>query len=179
MRGQLKDLTATLDGKKIVSIITPENIAGLFDELKDKPIEFEIKAVRRKRSLSANAYAWVLIDKIAKKMSIKKTEVYRNAIKEIGGVSLDTLFPTNEIEEWRDAWCGRGIGWMADILRDSTIPGYTAVRLYKGSSAYDTHQMSRLIDALVQDAEALGIDTKPQEEIDAMLQQWYQLEGKK
>ena len=46
------------------------------------------------------------------------------------------------------------------------------MNLYYGSSSFNTKQMSRLIDGVVQDCKACGIETKPQQEIDSLLKEW-------
>ena len=48
---------------------------------KGKEWAVEFKQVRRKRSLSANAYAWVLMDKLAQKLGTTKTAVYREHVR--------------------------------------------------------------------------------------------------
>ena len=50
------------------------------------------------------------------------------------------------------------------------------VILYYGSSTFDTRQMSRLIDNLIQDAKAVGIETMPPDKLAALLGEW---EGKR
>ena len=52
---------------------------------KDRLYDLEIKEHRKKRSLDANAYAWVLINKIADALRITPKEIYRQAIQNIGG----------------------------------------------------------------------------------------------
>lgn len=54
-----------------------------------KPIKYalEIKEYRERRSLDANAYCWVLLDKLSAVMGKPKTEIYRDYIREIGGNS--------------------------------------------------------------------------------------------
>lgn len=60
----------------------------IVDDLKDKDkLSVEIKPYRPKRSLDANAYFFVLADKLASKLHITKEDVYREAIRDIGGVS--------------------------------------------------------------------------------------------
>lgn len=49
---------------------------------------------------------------------------------------------------------------------------YDAVCLYYGSSTYDRAEMARLLDDLIEDAEALGIETKSPEEVDRLLSLW-------
>ena len=51
------------------------------------------------------------------------------------------------------------------------------VFLYSGSSEFDTAQMSRLIDNIVQDAKALGIETMPPKDLDALLEHWGEKHG--
>ena len=70
-----------------------------------------------------------------------------------------------------DGWEHNGIGWQAETM-PSKLPGCTNVILYYGSSTYDTAQMSRLIDLIVQDCDALGIETKDPAEIDRLVEEW-------
>ena len=60
-----------------------------------------------------------------------------------------------------------GVSWpgLANGQVAQQIEGFTNVILYYGSSVYDTKQMSQLIDHLIQDARALGIETLPPEEL--------------
>ena len=46
------------------------------------------------------------------------------------------------------------------------------IRAYYGSSRYNTRQMSRLIDSIVQDCKDLGIETLPPEKLAAMKEEW-------
>lgn len=159
MNARLKDLTLGMDGRQIVSFTTDEDFRPLLDGLKDKDLDLTVAPRRKKRSLSANAYAWVLIDKIAQATRQKKSDVYRAAIREIGGVSDTLTMLTAAVEAFARRWAMNGDGWQAEVISEAKTPGYTHVRAYYGSSAYDTVQMSALIESLVQDAQALGIDT--------------------
>lgn len=168
MIGKLKDIVRSRDGQWVVSFTTPENFSELFDALADKEVSIEIKQVRKHRSLDANAYAWVLIDKIAEKTGVKKSEVYRNAIREIGGVSDTVCVLDRAVERLRSGWEKNGLGWQTDTT-PSKHEGCTNVILYYGSSSYDSKQQAQLIDSLVQDAEALGIPTVTEKELERML----------
>lgn len=124
----------------------------------------EIKEYKPKRSLDANAYAWVLIGKIAAKMCIPKTEVYRNAIKEIGGNSDTVCVMDKAVDALCKGWEHNGIGWVTETF-PSKLEGCTNVTMYYGSSTYDSRQMSRLIDNLIDDAKELGIETMTPREL--------------
>lgn len=178
MIGRLKDMTRSRDGKEwIITLATPEDFSSEFDALSEKEVIFEIKQARRHRSLDANSYAWVLIDKIAEKTGVKKTEVYRHAIREIGGVNDIICVQDKAVDRLREGWEKNGIGWQTDTLK-SQIPGCTNVVLYYGSSVYDSKQMSDLISSLVQDAEALGIPTITDEQAELMVCKWGKRIGK-
>lgn len=171
MNGRLKDMTRSRDGKEwVITFSTPENFSEMYDELSGKEVSIEIKAVSRKRSLDANGFAWKLIDMIAEKMNISKSEVYRSAIKEIGGVSETVCVQDKAVNRLREGWEKNGVGWQTETM-PSKIPGCTCVILYYGSSSYDTKQMSRLIDLLIHEAEELGIPTW-RDDADRLVQKW-------
>lgn len=132
-----------------------------------KPDDYEIKKKRKQRSKEANAYAWVLIDKLAQALNLSKTEVYRREIKDIGGVSEIISMPTAAIPRFKTTWERNGIGWQIDVMPSET-PEYSNVVVYYGSSMYDTKQMSTLIDRLVEDCRACGIETLPPWKLDLM-----------
>ncbi|MCX4265995.1 MAG: hypothetical protein OSJ64_04170, partial [Firmicutes bacterium] len=87
MKGHLLDLSVGLNRKQRLTLEIDGDFRQEFDNLHEADLDIEIKKYRQKRSLDANAYAWVLIDKIAKVMRIDKKQVYQEAIRNIGGVS--------------------------------------------------------------------------------------------
>lgn len=146
----------------------------MMDELNDKTLSIEVKQYRAKRSLDANAYFFVLADKLAAKLGTSKEEVYRNAVRDIGGVSEIVCVKNEAVERLCDGWSKNGIAWQTETF-PSKIDGCTNVILYYGSSTYTTEQMSRLIDHIVQDCKAVGIETMTPNAIAEMLSLW---EGK-
>lgn len=136
-----------------------------------KPGEYTITKTRKKRSLDANAYLWVLIGKISAAEGIPPDEVYRNAIREAGEF---TPLPirADALNEFARIWETHGKGWFVDVLDDSKLKGYKLIRAYNGSSTYDTRQMSRLIDYVVQDAKALDIETLTDRELSLLKEGW-------
>lgn len=144
----------------------------MLDELKGlEKLTLKFGKFKKKRSLDANAYAWTLIGKIAEKTNVPKNEVYREAIRGIGGNYEIVCVKEEAADSLRSGWERNGIGWCTDILL-SKLDGCANVMLYYGSSTYDTEQMSRLIENIIQDCKALGIETKSQAEIDSLLKGW-------
>ena len=170
MIGKLNQLMRLAGGEWLVSFTTRDDPGQIFDDLREMPVKVEIKKASKSKSRDANAYCWVIIDKIAEKTGISRADVYRHAIKEIGGVSTTVCVQDKAVDRLRESWEKNGIGWQTDTLK-SRIDGCTNVIMYYGSSVYDSQQMSRLIDSLVQEAEGLGIPTYP-DEIERMKTQW-------
>lgn len=149
-----------------------QSLFQMFEELKAaEKLTFKVGKFRQKRSLDANAYCWVLIGRIAEKTGVSNSDVYRAAIKEVGGNYDVVCVKSEAVETLCNGWSRNGLGWVTDTM-PSKIEGCTNVVLYYGSSTYDTAQMSKLINIIVQDCMELGIETKPQEEIESLLSSW-------
>jgi len=169
--GKLKDLTLNRDGSQNVTITVQGDFRQAYDELADKDIDVTIKKYSKRRSMDSNNLAWMLIDQIAEKMGITKNEVYRNAIKEIGGVSDFVCVKNYAVEHFVKGWVHKGLGWQVDV-EPSKLPGCSNLTVYYGSSVFTTKQMNDLINSLIQEANQLGIATMTQAEIDRSLAVW-------
>lgn len=129
------------------------------------------KKEKKRRSLDANSMMWSLCEKIAQKVGSTKEAVYREQIKQVG---IYTPLPIrdNAVDAFASLWSSHGIGWFIEIVDNSKLDGYKLIFAYAGSSTYDTKQMSRLIDNVVQDAKALDIDVMSERERSLLLDAW-------
>lgn len=139
---------------------------------KSRRYDLDIKEHREKRSLDANAYAWVLIHKLAATMGITPVEVYRDAIRDVGDNYTPMCVREQDVERFKRSWESNGLGWPVEDLGVSQVPGCRNLAAYHGSSTYDTKQMSRLIDSLVQDCKQLDIETLPPEKLELLKEGW-------
>ena len=113
---------------------------------------YEIKEHHEKRSLSANAYAWALIGKIADEMRKSKEEVYLTCLKDYGQSEVVSVLASINVKgyfKYFEEW-GRGFVGEKEFIH---------YKVYKGSSEYDSKEMSILIDGIIQEAQNLGIET--------------------
>lgn len=145
---------------------------------------FEIlcRVFRKKRSADANAYCWVLCQKLAEKLSendpkMTKDEVYRLAISKVGIFKDFCGIAESDAKTLRHAWEMLGTGWITEQVDYSPDGDAVTVRCYYGSSTYNTKQMSRLIDYLVEDCKELGIETLPPDELRRLYAQVDALHG--
>jgi hypothetical protein len=172
MNGHYLSFSPTGKPLVILELNERESALQMVDELKSvEKLTIKVDTIKKKRSLDANAYCWVLISKLAEKLNIPKTEIYRSAIKEIGGNSDTVCVQNKAVESLRDGWQRNGIGWQTDTF-PSKLDGCTNVTLYYGSSTYDSAQMCRLINLIIEECRQVGIETKSQAEIDSLLSSW-------
>ena len=173
--GKIKNATINFITKKpelTLEINEKNAFEGEFDVFKDKDkLSIEIKQYRKKRSNSANAYAWVLMEEIAKNQGITKDEVYLSQIEKVG-VFKPIAINKDAVETITHSWSLHGMGWIVQRIGDSDIDGMVELALYYGSSSYNTQQMTRLINNIIYECQTLGIETKTPDEIANMLSLW-------
>ena len=173
MEGRLKEPLRLSGGGWLVTFTTSGDAGKIYDALKDADVDVEIKKHNPKRSKDANAMCWALCKDIggALRPPLPKEEVYRKAIKEVG--EFEPLpIRADAVETFRRRWATKGVGWFAEVIDDSKIPGYKLVFAYYGSSTYDTARMSKLIDYLADDAKQMGIPIPASKEQEEALKAW-------
>ena len=149
-----------------------EDACAAFDELKDcAKLRITLEKHKEKRSKNANAYLWVLCEKLAEKIGCTKLDVYRQHILNVG------IFEQAEINEGAVDVCARwwnqiGLGWLVERVDRTNHEGFVLLNLYCGSSVYDTQQMSRLLNSVIEDCKDQGIQTETPDKIAEMLSLW-------
>lgn len=135
-----------------------------------------LKKATKPRSLTANAYMWVLCDQIARVVKTTKEEVYRKAIKEVGVFSDVGVQAGEPCAELVKAWGSNGIGYFSEMfdsaLTDKDGNKMKRVRLYVGSHNYSSKDISRLIDYVVDEAKNLGLETMTPKQIEELKAVW-------
>ena len=169
----LFDAATFENGKLCLSVLNKQMARRFVMEMKRRTYQAEIKEHRKKRSLDANAYCWGLIGKLAAVTGIKVEEIYRQAIRDIGG-NYDVITVRDDaVNKFCSVWSVGHIGQLTDILGANPMRGYTDVIAYYGSSTYDTAQMARLIDVIVQECKEQGIETMPPDKLSSLVGEWH------
>lgn len=156
-----------------LSILTknPAQAKQFAVEVQDKLYDADLHLHREKRSLDANAYFWKLAGELASKLHISPEEVYRLYIPDVAGNYVIQPVREDMLERWDRIWCAGHIGRMTDDIGEcKRTPGYHNIRCFLGSSDYDSAQMSRLIQLIVEDCKEQGIETLTPQEISLMLE---------
>lgn len=136
-----------------------EIIQWLYDQDKNK--KFEIKEKREKRSLSQNSYAWELITKIGNILRKSKEEVYLQMLKDYGQSEIVSILSSIEPKGYFKYYEKIGTG----IVNNKEFTHY---KIFKGSSEFDSKEMTILIDGIIQECKQLGIETLTPDEIEKL-----------
>jgi len=162
-------ITLTLNATRREALKDVSKLQEIIDD--GKQIDVDIQQHRKRRSMDANAYCWVLCQKIAEVVGATKEEIYQKAVRDVGQFEIVPI-REDALEKWLHNWSAKGIGWFAEVEGESKIDGYYRVICYYGSSTYDSREMSVLIEALVQEARELGIETMPEAELQSLINEW-------
>lgn len=139
-----------------------------YDDLKSiEKLSIELKQYREKRSLNANAYAWKLIGEIADIVRASKDDVYLEMLRRYGQSEIISVLAHIPISQY--------VKYIEEA-GESTLNGklFKHYKVYKGSSEFDTREMSILIDGIVGEAKELGIQTETPEMIARLKSLWEQ-----
>lgn len=124
----------------------------------DKEKIYEIKLHKEKRSLSQNAYAWKLITEMGNVLRKSKEEVYLMMLEDYGQSEIvsivSSVSPLGYFKYYKEI--GRS------VLNDKEFTHY---KIFKGSSEFDSREMSIFIDGIVQECKQLDIETMTPDEI--------------
>ena len=142
----------------------------LFELDRDKLYDIKIEEHKEKRSLNANSYLWVLCTKIADKLTtgynpVTKEEIYEQMLKSYGQSIMIPVTLNSKPDGYFKYYDYNG----SSILNGKVADWYI---IYKGSSEYNTYEMTVLLNGVIEECHNLGIETKRQEEIDALLNSW-------
>ena len=133
----------------------------------DKEKLYEIKEYKKKRSLNSNSYLWVLCTEIANIMTLSKEEVYVKMLEDYGVSILVPLTVDTEPEKYFKYY---------SYFDKGKLNGKECIwyKVFKGSSEYDSKEMTHLLNGVVEEAKQLGIMTLDEIEIQEMLDRWIQ-----
>ena len=148
----VSDLKAICDNKKLIAI--------------------ECKEHRKKRSLDANSYAWVLITKIADIQRTSKDEVYIEMLKRYGQREKQLISIIDNEEAI--AMIYRATNSHCTVVGEGAVNGkqFKHLAVLIGSSQYDSRQMAILVDGIVSEAKDLDIDTMTPAELAELKSSW-------
>lgn len=176
--GKLKDINKDFLTNKFnitFSVDASNSTIQNLNDIKDEKLQIDVGKYRQKRSLTANAYLWVLLGKMAEKLNEQletdkydKDETYIMMLRKYGQYTAVGMVE-KAAEKFQKGW-----KLSEEIDRTVDESGKTLVTMlcYIGSSNYNSKEMSILIDGVVSECKELGIDTMSDAELDRLKEMW-------
>ena len=157
------EIVITLNSRECLNQL--DNIKIAMD--KGKLLDIEIKPHSARRSLDANAFLWVILQKMAEVLKTSKDELYLSVLERYG-VFTPIIVKPEAVERVKEEWrtckeIGRGKIGNAEGVQ---------LLCYYGSSTYNTAEMSHLLDGVISEAHEIGIETPTRAEIELMKSDW-------
>lgn len=142
-------------------------VALLPDLAKGKSFDCTIETHRKKRSLDANNYSWQLQSQIAKVLNRRIDDIHNEMVLQYG------VLETYSILKQAFESAKRLFDYFV-VLGESKVNDkeFVHVRVGLGTHTYDTKEMSKFIDGVVQEAKDLGIETRTPKEIAELKSLW-------
>ena len=149
-----------------LAINQKESAINCFDDLHlEEKLSFKIDKHKEKRSLNANAYCWKLLTEIANVVRSSKDEVYLEMLKRYGQREMISVLADIPISNYIKYCEEAGEGTVNGKL-------FKHYFVFKGSSEFDTKEMSIFLDGVVSEAKGLGIQTDTPEQIANLKSLW-------
>ncbi len=165
-------ITRELNGDYNIMLVVSKQEQSNMDPLNELLNDEKLKTCtidhkKKKRSLNANAYCWKLCTEIANVLRTSKDDVYLCMLKRYGQSSVVSV-----VESAAELF-KRSVKYCEDFGEaDLNGKHFKHIKVFMGSSEYDTKQMAILIDGIVSEAKALGISTMTPAEIEKLKSSW-------
>jgi hypothetical protein len=169
LSGKIQGLAQDFGTRRVTLTLSVNEEAAakiLYDELHEsEKLSFKIDKYREKRSLNANNYAWKLLTEIGNVLRTSKEEVYLEMLKRYGQSEIISVLSHIPIGEYVK-YC--------EVAGESTLNGklFKHYKVYKGSSEFDTREMSIFLDGVVSEAKEMGIPTETPDQIARLKSLW-------
>ena len=139
----------------------------IYDQLKDKDLNIEIKQFREKRSLNANRLFWDCLGEIATALRTDKWSIYLQMLKRYGKYTYICVKP-NVVEAVKNQWR------ECEEIGEIDINGQKSIQLlcYFGSSTYDSKEFSVLLDGVISEMKEMELTTPSDEEFERVIEEW-------
>ena len=176
LNGTLYGILRDFEGNTIVSFNVGKT-SPCVANIEGKQLDIKVSQHWDKRTMSQNAYYWVLLSKLAGKLQISNARLHNQLLREVappfvidGKITMQPIPDTDKAEN--------------AVLEESTFhlkptsgiivgPDSTIYRWYivlRGSSTFNTAEMTVLLNRLIEEAQAQGIETLPPEDLERMRQ---------
>lgn len=173
LKAEIKNIAPLYEERKLlVSITCPmDHFEGL-QKLLEKKVRIKLTRWRAQRSLDANAYYWKLVNEISKATGQPSTNIHNTLLADYGVIDANTGMVWLDFEvNWEELPIHLKPTGNTQYINETLMCEYVVI---KGSSLYDSKEMSNLIEGAVSEAKELGIDTLNSKRLEEMIRGYEQ-----
>ena len=173
IRSKIENLSRSINGYYLLTCRVPKDAVKMLYQLMDDDLDLTVKKHREKRSLTANSYLWVLCRELAKTMESTTSmfDVYKIKLREYSSW-WDEIIVSDKIFNYLKKQENEEHAEFRVVDELERKGNKVRARVYLGSSKFDSKEMSRVIDGLVQDCKEQGVDTMPPDELERLVSGW-------
>lgn len=130
---------------------------------------YTVEIFKPKRSNEQNRYMWELISQISERSGVRQNDIYKQAIREAGSY-IDIKIKSEAYDTFCGTWQSKGIGWWVETeVGDGKE---VLCRAFCGTSSYNSKEMNRLIDWVIEEAQWYDIETETPEQLARRKAEW-------
>ena len=168
--GRLVEVSKNWENNKFrLTYEVNEDVTGEVDFIrKCEKLNISAKKFREKRSLDANSYCWVLLQKLAEASKSDKWTMYLECLQRYSRAFTHVIVKENAVDRMKEMYR------TCIDLGEVTVNGQTGhqLQVYFGSSSFDSKEMSVFIDGIISECREQGIQTMTPQEIERMKAAW-------
>lgn len=153
-----------LTGRWNVSLSVNEDVTEVYRNLTNCDIDITLKKHKKKRSLDANAYYWVLLTKLAKMVGTSNDELHNKMLRQYGqlervdGVLVTVMLPDTDITSREvDRASEYHLKPTSSVKMNNDGELFRIYVMLRGSHTYNTEEMARLISGLISECREVGM----------------------
>ena len=165
--GKIADLNLDfITGKPKLTLQIESISTSELDELKScEKLSIKIGKYREKRSLNANALCWKLCTEIANVVRSDKDSIYVMMLERYGQSDIVSVLDTVDVSGYFKYYKEFGTGFVKGKK-------FIHYKVFKGSSEYDSLEMSILLDGICEEAKAMNIPVLSASELALIKSNW-------
>jgi len=145
-------------GKFRLTFELEQFLPNMVDTIRDVCLRLSVKKWKEKRSLDANAYYWQLNSQMSRVLNTSPEELHEELLQRYGLLDSDDSGHISITVRSRVDMSRIDGHWkLYKLSRDGKWKSYLRIR---GTSEYDSAEMSYFIERVIEEAKELGIQTE-------------------
>lgn len=176
-KGRIKNINLDWKSRKTAVTVEIDARPDEVEKLVDKDLSVVLKQFRQKRSLDANSMYWVLLTQLADKIGVSNPFMHNQLLRRYGQPQVVddkmvylVLPDSDEGAKIADEAETFHIKPTSQVKAGVDGRQYRTYILLKGSSEFNTKEMSTLINGLVDECKQVGIETITPAELERMME---------